>query len=826
MWRERDAGVSDITDAAPVPEWVLFLGKFLGLSLILITWTVLLIVAGMASQVSMDYYDFEIGLYLQVLFGLQLPDYLLLALLALTIHTVINQKYVAHLVAIVFYAFIAFSSYLGIEHKLLVFGSDPGWSYNEMRGFGQSLAPWLWFKLYWIAWALLFAVIARLFWVRSRDLEPRVRFELVRLRFKRPTAIVTAVAMGLIIVIGGFIFYNTNMLNEYHTVFEGKEWKAEYERRYGRYKEAPQPTLKARKLHVEIYPKRGTADIHGSYLLVNNRTHAIDSIHIATAPGVGTRAIVFDRPALLVIEDEDLFHKVYKLQEQLRPGDSVRLNFEVHLAPRGFTNNGASSSVVDNGTYFNSDRLLPAIGYQSDRELIKPGERRRHKVPARPLLPEAEETQDITEEEGHGKYLDGRIDFEAVVGTEEDQTAIAPGVLRRAWTKGGRRYFHYVSDAAIGTENVFFSAKYAKHEIQWKPSADTIGRRGLPAKDVTIQIFHHPDHIANVDRMARSAQATLEYCSSQFSPYPSSCLKVIENPIRRNGAHADATMVNYGQTFALFNIGSDPEALDLPFAVFAHEVAHQWWGYQLAPKFAKGAALLSESLAWYSAMGTVEKAYGFDHLQRLRRFFRQPHPIPPIRQSVPLLHAMDPYAAYRKGPFAMYTLRQYAGEERVNTALRRLIEKHKSGEIPLPTSLDLYRELKVVTPDSLKTLLHDLFEANTFWDLKTNQFTAKKTKGTSWEVKLDVQAKKVIVDPSGFETNVPMDEWIEVGVFAPAEKGDGVGKPLYVQKHRIRTGKQTITITVAEAPRRAAIDPYHLMIDLDTDDNYKRVKIE
>ena len=29
-----------------------------------------------------------------------------------------------------------------------------------MRGFGPSLGPWLWFKLYWAAWALLLAVAA------------------------------------------------------------------------------------------------------------------------------------------------------------------------------------------------------------------------------------------------------------------------------------------------------------------------------------------------------------------------------------------------------------------------------------------------------------------------------------------------------------------------------------------------------------------------------------------------------------------------------------------------------------------------------------------
>ena len=37
-----------------------------------------------------------------------------------------------------------------------------------MNGFGPFLEPFVWFKLYWAAWALLLAVVAILFWVRGR----------------------------------------------------------------------------------------------------------------------------------------------------------------------------------------------------------------------------------------------------------------------------------------------------------------------------------------------------------------------------------------------------------------------------------------------------------------------------------------------------------------------------------------------------------------------------------------------------------------------------------------------------------------------------------
>lgn len=58
-----------------------------------------------------------------------------------------------------------------------------------------------------------------------------------------------------------------------------------------------------------------------------------------------------------------------------------------------------------------------------------------------------------------------------------------------------------------------------------------------------------------------------------------------------------------------------------------------------------------------------------------------------------------------------------------------------------------------------------------------------------------------------------MDEWVEVGVFAPTGEGREFGKTLYVQKHRIRSGAQTTTVPVPRKPVGASIDPYHLRID-------------
>jgi aminopeptidase N len=257
----------------------------------------------------------------------------------------------------------------------------------------------------------------------------------------------------------------------------------------------------------------------------------------------------------------------------------------------------------------------------------------------------------------------------------------------------------------------------------------------------------------------------------------------------------------------------------------AHEVAHQWWGFQLAPAAVEGSGLLVESFATYSAMQVVEETLGYEHLLRYLSQMRLEYEVPRSRAAPPLLQANDRFMNYRKGPFALFALRNYIGKEGVNKAIRRMLSSYTPSP-PLPTTLDFYRELQAVTPDSLHYLVHDLFAANTFWELQTELATAKQVLAGVWQVRLNVRARKVVVAPTGVETEVTMDDWIEIGVFAPTGQGKDGRKPFYVQKHRIRSGKQTITVTVPQKPARAGIDPKHLLIDLKMEDNIENVKFE
>ena len=134
-------------------------------------------------------------------------------------------------------------------------------------------------------------------------------------------------------------------------------------------------------------------DVKGTYGLVNKTGTPIDSIHVATVHGLETGTVSFSRSSSVLLTDEYLNHHIYLLEKPLEPGDTLQMNFEVHLDPRGFRNTGINRSIVPNGSYFTEgdERWMPKIGYQPDREILVASARRKYKLPKRPLLPSLNE---------------------------------------------------------------------------------------------------------------------------------------------------------------------------------------------------------------------------------------------------------------------------------------------------------------------------------------------------------------------------------------------------------------------------------------------------
>ena len=812
IWAERDVKLNQIYDATPVPNAVVFLAKFAAMASIILALLLVTMVAGIAMQASRGYYHFEIPLYLQSLLGFRFIDYLLIAVLAMAIHVVVNHKYLGHFLVIVGYIGIGLLGSL-TEHNLYEYGSDSGYSYSDMNGWGPYVWPFVWWKVYWGAFALLLLIAAYLYWVRGEETGMAVRTHLAKQRFRPPVKRVAGAAALVFLGAGGFIYYNTNIINIYRSSSDDRHLRAERETRYKRFEHAPQPRITAVTIQADLYPSKGDAVVTGHYVLRNKTTSPIDSIHLGVAEELDVRRLEFEGGGTRVLNDRPRNYMIYRLARPLAPGDSLIMRFELAKLRRGFPNRITDNSVAANGTFLENAMFMPTIGYDPRVEITDDDARKKEHLPPRPRMKPP--TDPSTRASNYISHDADWISYDATVSTDEDQLGITSGYLQKDWIANGRHYYHYTMDAPILNLWAFQSARYAVKRDKWR--------------DVDISILYHPAHAYNVDRMIDAVKKSLDYYTANFGPYQYHQLRILEFPRYEAFAQSLPNTIPFSEAIGFIARVEHPTDVDYPFYVTAHEVAHQWWAHQVVGADAQGATVLSETLAQYSALMVMEHEFGPANMRKFLEYELDSYLAGrgvERHKEMPLeLVENQPYIHYNKGSLVTYAMRDYLGEARMNAAVRGFLDAEKFRGPPYPTSLELVDSLRAATPDSLKYLIADLFENITLYELKTDSVDMRDAEGGKIAVDLYVTAKKMHADSLGKETDAPMNDWIDIGLFAkpPAKPDpkvdDKVGIPIYLQKHLIRTGPQRITVIVGAKPYRAGIDPLHKLIDRIATDN-------
>jgi ABC-2 type transport system permease protein len=260
-------------------------------------------------------------------------------------------------------------------------------------------------------------------------------------------------------------------------------------------------------------------------------------------------------------------------------------------------------------------------------------------------------------------------------------------------------------------------------------------------------------------------------------------------------------------------------------------MGHQWWDEQVIGANMEGATLLSETLAQYSALMVMEKEYGRDRMRKFLRYEMDLYLTARGQERMkerPLLKVeyKQFYIFYNKGAVALYDMKEMIGEDAVNRALRKLIHQYAYAGPPYPTSYALVDALREETPANLEYLIKDLFEDITLFSNRTVEAMAVERADEKYDVTLTVETRKFKADAKGNETEVPVDDWIDIGAFAKPTSGKKYGDTLYRERMHITKRDSTFTFVTSQLPEKAGIDPFALLIDRIPDDNMKEVALQ
>jgi ABC-type transport system involved in multi-copper enzyme maturation permease subunit len=795
VWRERDARTHELVDALPLPNWTLFLSKLCALSLVMVLLNVVVMIAGMAIQLSKGYTHLEPLLYIKELFGLNLIGYWLLCVLAITVQALVNNKYMGFFVMVLYYLTTAFMGQLGFEHHLYQYDSDPGYTYSDMNHFGHFLAPIFWFDAYWVAFAVLLAILGYLFFVRGLATEWSWRSYLAHRRLGAPERAIAGVALAAFIAIGGFIFYNTNVLNVFRPRKQAELLQVRYEREYKKYAATPQPRITSVKFNADIHPMQRTIAFTGHYDLANKTGKPIDTILVSVPETLTNYRLKFDPPAKMIDEQRPMNLAIFRLERPLAPGATGSLDFEVGYQPHGFPNEEAPTFVVYNGTFVNSG-MLPQFGYQANEELSDDATRRKYGLAPKPRMADL---NDMAARQN--TYISDDSDwvpFETTISTDPDQIAIAP-------SESDRHYFQYRTLRPVLNFFSVLSARYSVARDHWN--------------DVDLGIYYQPGHEYNLEKMMKGMKAALEYCTTNFSPYQNKTLRIMEFPRYNSFAQSFPASIPYSESIG-FIARVDPkndEDVDYPFYVTAHEVAHQWWAHQVIGGNVQGATMLSESLAQYTALMVMKREVGAPQMRRFLKYEMDRYLIGRAterKKELPLERVENQgYIHYNKASVIFYALQDYVGEDQLNRVLHDFVHDFAFQDPPYTNSVELIDRIRKIVPPEFAYIIPDMLETITLYENRALSATYKQRSDGKYEVNLKVAAKKVQASELGEEKEMPLADWIDIGVL------DSDGKALYMTRQKIEKPETEFTIVVDRVPAKAGIDPWNKLVDRKPDDN-------
>jgi len=811
VWKEREAKLNEVLDALPYPTWISSIAKVAALTVLVVMILLVGIVAGVMVQAVKGYTRFQLDVYFVELLGWDLISFFCLMVLAILLHVLSPNKYVGY------FAFVALMvvngfvwSWLEIQSNLVQFGSLPGHIYSDMFRWTPFSTGLRWFSLYWLCVACLLIVVATLFWQRGTELKWGYRLRTAWSRCTGGLRWGSAVLVMGWLCVGGWIGYNTLVLNTWKTDEQTTLLQVDYEKQFKKYAEQAQPRVIDVSYTIDLFPEREGMTLRGTETLRNRSQQSIGWLYYNTADDFETQLEVPD--AELEEAYPDMNYYVYRLRSPLEPGGTMQVSYEVKRELVGFKNQPSTAGIVSNGTFFNN-QIAPQLGYQSANEITDKRERRERGMEPRPAMPELT-PEDVAKRGNH--YISNSSDWvtvESVISTSKDQIAVGPGSLVKTWEDSGRRYFHYKLDHPSLNFYSFVSARYEVERREWN--------------GVDIEVYFHPEHRWNVDNMLRAIRDSLKYYTQQFGPYKHRQARIIEFPRVATFAQAFPGTMPYSEGIGFIANLKSKDDIDMVYYVVAHEMAHQWWAHQVIGANMQGATVLSETLAQYSALMVMEREFGRDQMMRFLKYEMDGYLKgrgSESRQELPLLKVTSDqgYIHYQKGSVVMYFLKEMVGEKAINAALRRLLDRFGYADPPYPTAIDLVDALRDEIPEDMHYLLADLFERITLYDNRVLDASYRELDGGKFEVELRVSVRKLDVGQDEIESEVGMNDFIEIGAFGKPDSGRKYGEVLHRERKRLTTGEHEFTFTVDQLPNSVGVDPFYLLVDRQPEDNMKR----
>jgi ABC-type transport system involved in multi-copper enzyme maturation permease subunit len=592
-----------------------------------------------------------------------------------------------------------------------------------------------------------------------------------------------AVALAMPPLVLGFALWA-----EVNRGFEGaaarKQHKDYWEKNLNNWAEQPLPYITRVGMDLDLDPDARSFKVDGFYDLQNQKDRPL--YWFPATGGIAWKDLSWTLNGRPYQPENRARLYVFRLDKPLAKGESVRLHFRYRATVLpGVSRNGGDIELGEfllpsgailtgrNPDFVPKIAFDPKIGVEEDK----------NRSETRVYPPHF--SDGITDSDPDRSAFTQRLR----ITSPADYIVNSTGVLTSETVQNGRRVRIWESDYPVRVFNIAASRHWAV-------------KRGPGTA-----VFYYPGHTYNVDTLLDALNGARQYYAQWYMPYPWRELRLNEFPAYAEYARGNATNIFFSEGTG-FLARVEP-GNDVPFAIAAHEAAHQWWGHIMSPGEGPGGIVMAEGAANFATLMLLEQMRG----PQARQTFavkteadygerRQPSDELPLAETVERDgRPGDIVVVYNRGGWALWMLYQKMGKDAFLAGVQQFFRTyHNNPDHPVAT--DFLTLLRPYAPDkaAFDDVARQMFQQTVIPEFQIEDQSKRPLGGGAWEVTAKV-------------TNVGTGRFpVEVAA-AQGDHFDDKGR-ISSEYHDARTTvvlgegqSQIVHIRCSFEPQRVVIDP-------------------
>jgi hypothetical protein len=816
FWREKEYFFEEIKFSLPSDRKMIFLGKVFSVIYFYLIISSVLVVFGILYQVLKNNAPLKLELYLFYFFVEKFILLICLTVLSFFLQNFLNNKFLAIglTTLILFVQRIALDALHINSNMVGILPRLPDMTYSDFYGYGPYLKHFFAFYLYWSSLYFLLIFITAYSYFGPDRFTFKQKLQLLKINLSA-NKIIFSIILVMTLGYGAYLYYQTQIKNNYLSYKEELRLRADYEKKFKKYETIPIPKVIHADYEIHLFGKNRKYEVSGRLILKNKTKKDMNEL-IVTNDKKNPIKISISRAKISHIDSSTIARtELYKLNQPLIPGDTITMKFKYTYEESGIYNELPLTRLLPNGTFLDNFSFTPRFGYDENMEISSNEERKKFNLPIKT------ERFSPPERNCTDKCMNNYVTssdwatVHTIISTHDDQMAIAPGKLIKEWKQDGRNFFEYRLDQP----SLFFfnvvSARFAK-------KTEKLG-------NISLEVYYHPEHHWNVEQILGALKSSVNYFSNVFGPYYHSEARIIEFPQFSSFAQAFPGTMPYSESIGFTtDYSGNANDINAIYHVVAHEMAHQWWAHQVAGAKVQGATLLSESFAEFSSTLVLKNNFGDDMLTKFirksNRDYIESRKFENYREAALYNSDNQAYVYYQKAGVVLNAIGKIIGYDSLLASMKDMIHDFAYKEPPYPTSFHFLDKLYARTPDSLKAIVKEHMEGIVIWDVNVLKKDLNKINNNNYKITLELELMKDTYNPEdratekiaesklGKSTRVIANGILELAAYANSGEKHIYGNEIQRKKLTINNNKILLELDCMEKPDKVVIDPYFLNV--------------